>query len=157
AHSHITIISARRQPIMCAGVCWKPISSEARGTALRARSFRKAASRPAGADARQTYHISGSHLGARTSLRARSCSAGFLPRRQIASEHLFERFDLGPEAFAQPPVERGIERTELAAAAKAEAPYAGLAQHRDRDSGLVLLEPSPQPPGLFGEQRAPRA
>src|ERR1700736_4865609 len=80
-----------------------------------------------------------------------------LPRRQIAPQHFLERLDLGTEAFTEPPIERGIERAEFAAAAKAEAPYARLAQQHDRKPGVALAQPSLNPPRPLGEQRDARA
>src|SRR5260370_41570055 len=93
------------------------------------------------------------YLGGRETARA----APPFPGRQIAPQHFFERLDLGPKALAQPPIQRGIERAEFAAAAKAIAPYPGLAQQHNRTPGVALAEPSLKPPGPLGEQRDARA
>src|SRR5216684_5012496 len=93
------------------------------------------------------------YLGGRETARAPRT----FPGRQIAPQHFFERLDLGPEALAQPSIERGIERTEFASAAKAVAPYPSLAQQHNRKPGVTLAEPSLKPPGLLGKQGEARA
>src|ERR1700687_4663256 len=98
-------------------------------------------------------------LGAQGMLYRDACetarAARPLPRRQIAPQHFFERLDLGAEAFAQPALERGLERGAFGgpAPAKAEAQYAAFPQHDDRKPGVALVQPSLNPPGPLGEQR----
>src|SRR5271155_1995295 len=94
--------------------------------------------------------------GGRARHRGTAFSLRIFPCREIASDHLLERIDLGAHQLVQARLDRGIERRKAIAPSEGQLPGAGALEKVTGAVSLLLLEPVHEVARPSGDARESR-